>query len=123
MQGFGLNAGWVEARQGGVMLLTVICALMGAYVGMSGRSRLTSVLIAAALAVVAYHALLYGTAFLVAFAPDPAGARRMLQGWGAPGPSLSHVVLAAASSALVTGVLLAIVSPKERAGAVDAQRV
>jgi hypothetical protein len=105
------------------MLLTVICALMGAYVGLSGRSRVTAVLIAAGLATAAYYVLLYGTAFLVTFAPDPATARRMLQGWGAPGPALSTVVQAAAFSAFVSGVLLAIVSPNEGRDTVAAQRI
>jgi acetolactate synthase regulatory subunit len=96
------------------MLLTVISALLGAYLGMSSRSRLMAALIAAALAGAAHYVLLYASAILLALAAEPAGLERVLTAVGVRGYGLTYNMGSAAAAALVAGILLGLKSPRAR---------
>jgi hypothetical protein len=95
------------------MLLLVLCALMGAYLGLSGRNALAAALMGGVIASATHVVLTYALGFLIAFAPNRYVARHLVEEVGLLGPSLTVVASAAIGAALVAGVLGAFVSPSD----------
>ncbi len=98
------------------MLLTVISALLGAYLGLSSHNKLMAALIGAALAGGAHYVLLYASAFAVVFASDPAQVDLMFTAAGVRGYGLTIGMGAAAAAALVSGILVSLTTPRTPGG-------
>lgn len=88
------------------MLLTVLSALFGAFLGLNSRNRFLAALAAAALAGAAHFVLLYASAILLALLSHPAGLTSALAAVGLRGYGVTITMGAGASAALMSGILL-----------------
>lgn len=98
------------------MLLTVISALLGAYLGLSSRNKLMAALVGAALAGAAHFVLLYASAFAVAFASDPAHVDLLFTAVGVRGYGMTYAMGSAAAAALVSGILESLTARRAESG-------
>jgi hypothetical protein len=90
------------------MLLTVISALIGAFLGMNSRNALTAALVAAALAGTGHFVLLLGSALALAFSAEPEPLFATFTAIGLRGYGLASTMGVGAAAALVAGILLQV---------------